>query len=544
MRKFLTSLLVLCFAAMSTVPAAYAQTPEKKPVNPVIIIMGAGAGTDSTADENTPVVPGSPTEAKPVNPMDSGGPLPEDLQKFFQHLFGGEVFAQQAAPTPEQLENLYKQTWAQVNATYYDHAALKDFGAWRNKYDGKLTTPAELEAALKEMLGSLGDKWTFYTTSDEIKQSAAQHSAGLEQLGMMFKKNADGTYSIDYMVYGTPAQKSILRKGDVVKSINGKDLAGLTAQEVERLTLVKAGDDAQIVFVLDGQDQTITLKSAAADAPSFNAKILPGDIAFIRLPDFSSPQVVQAFVQTLAEMHASKGGKLNGIILDLRGNPGGIFDLARQVSSLFLSEGVIVTSTTRRGLEVKEERFSVVKAWPHDLGDADEADLAFIRFLETAPMAVLVDGNSASSAEIVTGALKDNGRAVIIGETTWGKGVGYSSGRHRAGGWISVTGLSYLTPSGYNLANKGIEPHIVVVQPRSGVNGLDMPLDTAIKSVKDASLTPAKPQGQQSSPLQLLDPSSVYVQAAAVALFFLLIVCYGVHLHMRAQREHKKKNGK
>ncbi|MCC6979393.1 MAG: PDZ domain-containing protein [Candidatus Melainabacteria bacterium] len=538
MRKFLTSLLVLCFAAMSTVSVTNAQTPEKKPVNPIIIIMGAGTGGDTTtADENTPVVPGAGDKAKPVNPLDSGGPLPEELKKFFQ------MFSQQAALTPQQLENIYKSTWAQVNATYYDHAALKDFGAWKNKYDGKLTTQAELEAAIKEMMASLGDKWTFYTTSEEIKQSTAQHNAGLEPLGMMFKKNADGTYSIDYVMYGTPAQKSILRKGDVVKSINGKDLAALTPQEVERLTLVKAGDEAQVVFVLDGQDQTLTLKSAPADAPDLNAKLLPGGIAFIRLPDFSGPQVIQAFVSTLAEMHKANGGKLNGIILDLRGNPGGVFDLARQFSSLFLAEGVIVTSTTRNGLEVKEERFSVVKAWPHDLGDADAEDLAFIRTLETAPMAVLVDGNSASSAEIVTGALKDNGRAVIVGETTWGKGVGYSSGRHRgAGGWISVTGLSYLTPSGYNLANKGIVPNIEVAQPRG--SALDVQLDAAIKAVKDASVTPAKPQGQQSSPLQLIDPSSVYVQAAAIALFLLIIVCYGVHLHMRAQRENKKNGGK
>lgn len=543
MRNFLTSLLVLCFAAMSTVTVTHAQAPEKKPVNPVIIIMGAGTGGDTTtADENTPVVPGS-EKAKPVNPMDNGGPLPEDLKEFFQHLFGGELFSQQATLTPQQLESIYKNTWAQVNATYYDHAALKDFGAWKNKYDGKLTTQAELEAAIKEMMASLGDRWTFYTTSEEIKQSTAQHNAGLESLGMMFKKNADGTYSIDYVMYGTPAQKSILRKGDVVKSINGKDLAALTPQEVERLTLVKAGDEAQIVFVLDGQDQILTLKSAPADAPDLNAKLLPGGIAFIRLPDFSGPQVIQAFVSTLAEMHAANGGKLNGIILDLRGNPGGVFDLARQFSSLFLAEGVIVTSTTRNGLEVKEERFSVVKAWPHDLGDADAEDLAFIRTLETAPMAVLVDGNSASSAEIVTGALKDNGRAVIVGETTWGKGVGYTSGRHRgAGGWISVTGLSYLTPSGYNLANKGIVPNLEVAQPRG--SALDVQLDAAIKTVKDAAMTPAKPQGQQSSPLQLLDPSSVYVQAAAIALFLLLIVCYGVHLHIRAQRENKKDDGK
>lgn len=547
MRKFLTSLLVLCFAATTTIPVAYAQPPKK--IDPIIIIMGAGA--DTTADGEAPqAVPGQTNPgdtAKPVNPLENGTPMPEELRELFQHLLGGQLVPQQqAAPTPQQLENVYKSVWSRIAATYYDHAALKDWGTWKTKYDGKLTTPAELENAIKEMAASLNDRWTSYTTSEEIKQSMAQHNQGLEQLGMMFKQNADGSFHIDYMMYGTPAQKSILRKGDVVKSINGKALAGLTAAEVERLTLVKAGDEAQIVFVVDGKDETITLKSAPADAPDYKATLLPGNIARIRLPDFSSPQMIQGFVSELRRLHTESGGKLNGIVLDLRGNPGGIFDLSRQVASLFLAEGVIVTSTTRDGLELHEERFSVVKAWAHDFGDAPAEAVAFIHNLETAPMAVLIDGSSASCAEILTGALKDNGRAVIIGETTYGKGVGYQAGRHRAGGWLSVTSLSYLTPSGYNLANKGIPPHEVVLQPRGAA--LDIPLDAAIKAVKQQQMTPAKPQGQQTSPLQLIDPNGVLVKAAMIAVFFLAIVLFGVHLHIRSQREHgdnrKKKSDK
>ena len=538
MRKILTSLLMVCFAAVSTVSVAHAKPPVK-PVNPVIIIMGTGA-----AEEQAPLSgPGqtAPAEAKPVNPMDKGVPLPAELQEFFQHLFG-EVQAQQAAPTPKQLEDVYKSVWYRINSTYYDHDALKNFGVWKNKYDGKLTTPAELELAIKEMAGSLNDRWTSYTTSEEIKQAMSQHTAGLEPLGMMFKQHQDGTYVVDFLVYGTPAQKSDIRKGDTVKSINGKDLAGLTAAEVEKLTMVKAGDEAQIVLVLDKQEVTLTLKSAPADAPDFQAKLLPGNIAYVRLPSFESEAMVAGLVGNLQELYKQSGGNLKGIVLDLRGNPGGVFDYARHIASLFLAKGVIVTSTTRQGLELHEERFSVVKAWPHDFGEAPPEAIAFLHNLETAPMTVLIDGSSASCSEILTGALKDNGRAVIVGQTTYGKGVGYQAGRHRAGGWLSVTSLSYLTPSGYNLANKGIAPDIEVAQPRGAA--LDVQLDAAIKSVKDLALTPAKPQGQQSSPLALIDPNNVLVQAGMIALFLIAILMFGVHLHMRAQAEHKKNNPK
>ncbi len=539
MRKILSSLLVVCFAAVSTMSGAYAKPPVK-PVDPVIIIMGTGAA-DEQAPLNGPVQAVPAEKARPVNPTDKGIPVPSELQEIFRQLFG-EMLGNQAAPTPKQLEDVYKSVWYRINNTYYDHDALKDFGAWKNKYDGKLTTPADLETAIKEMAGSLNDRWTSYTTSAEIRQAMTQQSAGLEPLGMMFKQHQDGSYVIDFMVYGTPAQKSDLRKGDTVKSINGKELAGLSAAEVEKLTMVKAGDEAQIVFIVDKQEVTLTLKSAAADAPDFQAKLLPGNIAYVRLPSFESEEMVAGLVGNLQELYKQSGGNLKGIVLDLRGNPGGVFDYARQVASLFLAKGVIVTSTTRQGLELHEERFSVVKAWPHDFGDAPPETIAFIHNLETAPMTVLIDGSSASCAEILTGALKDNGRAIIIGQTTYGKGVGYQAGRHRAGGWLSVTSLSYLTPSGYNLANKGIAPDIEVVQPRGAV--LDVQLDAGIKAVKDQTLTPAKPQGQQSSPFAFIDGNSVLVQAAMIALFLIGILMFGVHLHMRAQAEHKKSKPK
>lgn len=546
MRKFLINMLVLCFATAGLSPA-YAQTSPKIGGTPAVVVQGAGAQEEKlvpgTAQPGVQpgVTPGTkPDTTQPAKPTDIG-PLPEQLRELFQHFMQGAQ-VEEKAKTPAELESLYKNVWQRVADTYYDHDALQNWGEWKNKYDGKLTTQDELEVAIKVMMASLHDKWTKYTTSAEIKAQMAKSTAGMEPLGFFLKQLPDKSYVIEFMMYGTPAQKSILRKGDVVKSINGKQLDTLTTEQVEEISMAKAGDDVQVIFVLDGKEETLTLKSAATDAPTLNPKLLPGNIAYIRLPDFSSPDVVNAMFSVLAKMHKDAGGKFNGIVLDLRGNPGGIFDLAISVSSMFLEEGTVVMSKTRTGLQVKDERFSVIKALPHDIAEMSAEQRALAHDLETAPMSVLIDGSTASSAEIVTGALKDNGRAIIVGTTTWGKGVGYQAGRHRAGGHISITSLSYLTPSGFNLANKGIAPNVEVAQPRGGA--LDVPLDAAIKAVKAQQITPTKPITQGSSPLQLIDPNSVLVRAGTVALFLLVIVLYGVHMHMRARREHGDKRNK
>lgn len=549
MRKFLINMLVLCVATAGLTPA-YAQTAPKTGGRPAIIIMGAPQAQDEQlvpGNAQPGVQPGvtapgvKPDTTQPAKPTDIG-PLPEQLRELFQHLMHGAQ-VEQKAKTPAELESIYKNVWQQIADTYHDHDALKNWGEWKNKYDGKLTTQEEMENAIKTMTASLHDKWTKYITSAEIKAQMAKSTAGMEPLGFFLKQLPDKTYAIDFMMYGTPAQKSVLRKGDVIKSINGKLLDTLTAEQVEEISLAKAGDDVQVVFVLDGKEETITLKSAAADAPDLNPKLLPGNIAYIRLPDFSSPEVTDAMFSVLAKMHKDAGGKFNGIILDLRGNPGGIFDLAISVSSMFLEEGTVVMSKTRNGLQVKDERFSVIKALPHDIAELTAEQRALAHDLETAPMSVLIDGSTASSAEIVTGALKDNGRATIIGTTTWGKGVGYKSGRQRAaGGHLSITSLSYLTPSGFNLSNKGIAPDIEVVQPRS--SAIDVPLDAAIKAVKAQQLMPTTPTAKSASPLQLIDPNSVLIRAGTIALFLLVIVLYGVHLHIRARREHDAKGSK
>lgn len=475
--------------------------------------------------------PQAQPDTLPANP---GEPfiIPLEILKQFM-----QQHAAPAQPTPAQLERVYDRVWQQVAQSYHDPSALKNWITWRNKYQGKLTTVPELETAIQEMLGSLNDPWTKYVSTAEIQAAQANMKAGNAPLGLSLKQKADGSYRIDFLVYGSAARGSDLREGDVVKSIGGKDLKGLSLKEVETLTLGKAGTDVEVVFEHKGNEQKLTLKFTAIPDAKVESKLLPGDIGYVRLPSFESEDVVIEFVGHIAELQKKSGG-LKGLVLDLRGNPGGQFQLALDVASLFIQKGTVVTSTTRTGRMVTHTTFDVIPPQAHDFSGAPVDAVALMNTLYTVPLTVLVDGSTASSAEIVTGALKDNGRATIVGTTTFGKGVGYNMGRLPTGGILMVTTLDYLTPSGYNLANKGITPNVVVERPAGSV--VDDQMATGVKDVTEkAAKLSTNSSSTAASGEQDLE-SSPLVIALGVALIFLVCVLFAVHYKLQRERDKNK----
>lgn len=506
-------------------------------------VMPPGSSAQTLPPKAQPNQPGQtqpdPSKQQPaVQPPTEPGPIivPLDvLREFLRE----HMATQQAAPTPEQLEGLYNKVWERVGATYHDHEALKDWLSWKEKYKGKLTTEAELEAALKEMLASLNDRWTKYTPSTEIQAQRTAAQSGIAPLGMALARQADGTYRLDFLIYGSSAQQSDLRKNDIIKSIDGKDLSQLSQDEVDKLLAGKAGTKVEVVYSKDGKDGKLTLTYARIPEAQVEAKLLPGKIAYVRLPDFMAEETVGAMAEALAKMHKVSGG-FNGLILDLRGNPGGQFQLAIFVSSLFIENGTVVSSTTRQGRLVTHERYEVIRPFAHDFDGQPAEIVALMKDLFVVPMSVLTDGSTASSSEIVTGALKDNGRATVIGTTTYGKGVGYQTGRLPTGGVLSITSLDYLTPSGFNLSNKGISPNLVVEQPRG--SKVDEQLAAAVKDIQQKQLknqiVPALPKtsGQEAE-----GPQSTALIAIGIALIMLVVVLIGYNQKLQRDNDRKKR---
>lgn len=428
-------------------------------------------------------LPGGPKVTEiPLTTMPSNGP-----QK-------GPLFIQSRAPflsppnqgsfSPDQLEEIYHGVWELVANAYFDHAKLKGWEAWEHKFDGKLRSSDELEAAVEQMLGSLDDQWTkVFTTKSKIK-STQQLMSGIGHTGVALEKSDKGLWTIDWISYGTAAYHSPLRRGDVVISVQGKSLVNLTSEQIQELLKAPIGSTVEIEYRLaDRSASVVRLQIIEPETPKVTSRLYPGGIAYVRFPDFEKPELVNDMMQAFADLREQNGGALKGIVLDLRGNPGGLFDLAVAVGSLFIENGTITTSQTRNNLIVVDQKYHTVAPLKHDYGQSSPESIQLYRELYTAPMVVLVDSSSASASEILSGALKDNGRATVIGVTTYGKGVGYSRHPLPTGGEFQITGLSYVTPNGTNLAHKGLTPNKVVERPRTG--NTDTQLAAALKHLRD-----------------------------------------------------------
>ncbi len=368
--------------------------------------------------------------------------------------------------TPAMFEMLYQAVWAKVGKEYQDPYKLNEWASWQNKYKGKLKTPEDLDAAIKDMLGSLKDRWTVYYAPSDLKAQEKAHKEGMLSVGMLVRKHSDNLWHIDNLSFNSPAMLSKLREGDVIKSVNGKQLDTLNASQVSDLLKGKEGEKLAIVAVMDGAEQTVELTFAPQGEDEVALGMLPGNILYIRLPTFVSEETVGEFMQALGQAWEASQGQINGLVFDLRYNSGGLVTMALSVSSAFLENGTVTATTTRQDRSVQETRYNVIPV-PHYLESRMPKDAAmFTHFLQTVPMVVLTNGSTASASEITTGALKDNGRAYVIGTHTFGKAVGYTREGMPNGGVLQVTNLSYLTPNGSNIADKGIMPDKVVNQPR------------------------------------------------------------------------------
>lgn len=383
--------------------------------------------------------------------------------------------------SPELLESYYHDVWQRIGNSYYNPDALKDWGQWERKYKGELTTVEEMDRAIKEMVNSLGDRWTKYRSADELTEGFFEHLAGVVSIGMQLERQPDGSYKVRALVYGSPAHKSSLRTGDIIKSIDGKELKGLTEAEADKLLHAPLGTKTQVVYSAGGKDVTVDLEFGITPPALVEAKLLDGNIGYIRFPHFQNQVVVQRLTREVANLQKQAGGQLRGLVLDLRANPGGRFEIAVELAHLFLEKGTIVSSRVREGRITMDQVFTASPALPHVVQSRSEDERKLAEFLLKAPLVVLADGSTASASEIVIGALKDQGRARVVGTTTIGKAVGYGTVRLDDGSTLSITGLKYLTPSGADISKKGIDPHLLVTQPR---DGKDAQLEAAVKEMQ------------------------------------------------------------
>lgn len=326
----------------------------------------------------------------------------------------------------------------------------------RGDYVEKPSDKELIESAINGMLSSL-DPHSSYMNAESFKESQVQIKGEFGGLGIEVTMDK-GVVKVVSPIDDTPAFRAGLKPGDFITHLDGEPVLGLTLSEAVKKMRGPVGAELTITIVREGVDPfDVTLTRAVVKLRAVRSR-LEGDIAYVRITTFNeqaSSGLAKAMRKLKKELTKDDKNKtLQGMVLDLRSNPGGLLDEAIKVSDAFLEHGEIVSISSEQHPE-SAQRFN---ARPGDL----VAEL---------PLVVLINGGSASASEIVAGALQDHGRAIIMGTKSFGKGSVQTISPLGAYGAMRMTTARYYTPSGRSIQSVGISPDIDV--PQSKVESLE-----------------------------------------------------------------------
>ena len=312
----------------------------------------------------------------------------------------------------------------------------------RAEYVEEVQDAQLIEAAIKGMLSSL-DPHSSYLNAKAFKDMQVQTRGEFGGLGIEVTMES-GLVKVVSPIDDTPAFRAGLQSGDLISHIDGEQVLGLTLNEaVDRM---RGPVNSKIVITVRREGVAapfdVTVVRDVIHIRSVRSRT-EGDIAYIRITSFNE-QTEPGLRENMEKVSAELGDRLQGVVLDLRNNPGGLLDQAVLVSDAFLDQGEIVSTRGRRA-----EGIQRYNARPGDLANG-------------LPVVVLINGGSASASEIVAGALQDHRRAVILGTRSFGKGSVQTIIPLPGNGAMRLTTARYYTPSGQSIQAKGIEPDIIV----------------------------------------------------------------------------------
>lgn len=354
------------------------------------------------------------------------------------HLSQSQAFFQDS---PKELVD---EVWQIIDRQYVD--ATFNQVDWRAVRDEYLERPyadkQEAYEAIREMLKRLDDPYTRFMDPEEFKNMQIDTSGELTGVGIQIAQDEETKkLMVISPIEDTPAFKAGILARDIIVKIDGKSTEGMDVNDAVQLIRGKPGTDVTLTIQRDEEqiDYNITRARIEIHPVRYSYRSTPtGGIGYIRLNQFSAI-AAQEMREAIKDLETQD---VNGYVLDLRSNPGGLLYSSIEIARMWLDQGKIVSTVNRQG--------------------SSNEEIARNRALTDKPLVVLVDGGSASASEILSGALQDNERATLVGTQTFGKGLVQSVRPLGDGSGLAVTIAKYLTPSGRDINKEGIPPDIVI----------------------------------------------------------------------------------
>ena len=359
----------------------------------------------------------------------------------------------------------------EVERVSHEHVGTSDNEGIGTKVEGKLNALDSLlgdgfyfdnvddekaaDNIFKAYLAAYGDKYTVYYTPEEYKSMMESTSGSFYGIGAVCQKTDDGSILISEAYEDAPAYKAGIRNGDKVTEVNGEDITGMDLSVAVALIKGEKGTDVNLTVMRNGEKLSFTVTRDKIDIKTVSSEVLENNIGYIYISQFDDVTTEQ-FKSAVDDLQ--KQG-ITGLVIDIRNNPGGVLKTVADMLDYILPNGLIVYTETKSG---KRQEYS----------GSDNHELNI-------PMAVLVNGNSASASEIFAGAMQDYDKAQIIGTQTFGKGIVQTIRPLTDGSAVKYTIAKYFTPKGQDIHGKGVTPDSIVELPDDATE--DVQLKAAVE---------------------------------------------------------------
>ena len=354
-------------------------------------------------------------------------------------------------------KELFLESWHIIKANYYSNNLNKqNWTRWKKRYINKIKTQEDAYVAINSMIASLDDSYSKFMSQREFSEQNSAINSKLYGIGVNIASISGKIYVIN-VLENAPAARCGIQSGDIILKVNNKDISGQSIYRIAQLIRGDINVNINLEILRGNKKLNKTVKREEIKVKTIESEKINDDIAYIRILSFIGLETSKEFIVALNKYKDSKG-----LILDLRGNSGGLFQNAIVISNLFMKKGVIVSVLARQG------RKNVYKAQDKDC-------------IYTKPLVILVDNRTASASEILTCALKENKRAVVVGTDTYGKGLVQKVFSLPNGTGMNLTIAHYLTPSGKDINKKGIKPdYSVNIKHGDFINNIDTQLVYAV----------------------------------------------------------------